>query len=230
MKPLLLCLAAIAWHSCAVQADEIVVNSNESPDDIAAYYMDDFKNSGVLSGPPAGKVNLEEVTLQVGDLGDPDVLERVRKGFLLFHLPPLDGRKLKSATLRVHFGIAHQADEKPLPPAWLFHAEDWNDEAWESDPRWRGLTTAHFADEQSFSKKLPLCGADDKPGPIELDVTGMIQGDYQRANAPVAVFRLEISDREALDITDQRKNAYGFVGPGVRALPGKTPTLTLTVE
>jgi hypothetical protein len=229
-RKLLLLLAGAGWLSFSLLADEIVVSSTDMPDEVVAYYVDDFENSGQVSGPPAGKVIVETESIQVGDVGNPEVQDRVRKGFLLFHLPPLDGRKLKHAALYVHFGIVHDATEKPMPPAWLFHADEWRDEAWEADPRWRGLATSHFGDTQLFSSKLPLCGSDDKPGLIELNVTEMIQADYKRTNAPVAVFRLEISDREALNITDQRRNAYGFVAPGNSVKANKVPRLVLTLE
>ncbi len=231
MKPLLICLAAFACYPLALTAEDILVNSITMPDEVVAYFMDDFKNSGMVSGLQGGKVNPTAGSLQVGDVGNPDVPYRVRKEFVLFHLPPLDGRKIAHATLRLNIGsITHQATDKPMPPLWLVHAEDWRDDSWTSDLRWRGLTTAHFADDQSFSKKLQLITSDDKPGPIEVDVTEMIQADYQRTTTPVAAFRLEISDREALDITDQLANSYSIFGPGNLSLPAKVPAITLTLE
>lgn len=102
MKPLLLCLAAIAWLPLASSADEVIVDSIAMPDEVVAYFMDDFKNSGLVSGPPAGKVNPNEGALQIGDVGNPDVANRVRKEFILFHLPDSNGKKLARATLRLY--------------------------------------------------------------------------------------------------------------------------------
>lgn len=117
-----------------------------------------------------------------------------------------------------------------MPPLWLVHAEDWRDDSWTADLRWRGLATSHFADDQNFSKKLQLISSTGKPGPIEVDVTEMIQADYQRITVPVAAFRFEITDREVLDISDQIANSYVVLGPGVRTHPDRIPALTLTFE
>jgi hypothetical protein len=128
--------------------------------------------------------------------------------------------------------VVHEAEDKPLPPAWLFHAKAWPDEAWLSDPKGHGLQTSHFSDKEIFSEKLPLCGPDDRLDFIEIDVTAMIESDYQRNPQPVAVFRLEISDYEALDIADSFVNAYRFSGPGaaIKNQPDKVPTLILSVD
>lgn len=231
MKPLLICLAAFACHPLALTAQDILVNSITMPDEVVAYFMDDFKNSGMISGDPGGKVNPEVGALQIGDAGNVDVPNRVRKEFILFHLPDSDGKKLAHATLRLYATRTNrEAPDKPMPPLWLVHAEDWRDDSWTSDVRWRGLATHHFADDQDFSKKLQLITSEDKQGPIEVDVTEMIQADYQRTTTPVAVFRFEITDREALDITDGAANSYVILGPGVRTQPDKIPALTLTFE
>jgi hypothetical protein len=231
MKPLLTCLTAIAFYPIALIADDVIVNSITMPDEVVAFCMDDAENTGAISDDPGGKVNPEAGAFQIGDVGNPNVSNRVRKGFVLFHLPAPDGKKLSRATLRLYATrINREASDKPLPPLWLVHAENWRDDLWTSDVRWRGLATSHFADDESFSKKLQLLTSDDKPGPIEVDVTEMIQADYQRTSTPVAAFRFEISDREALDITDGLVNSYVIVGPGVRAQPERVPALTLTFE
>jgi len=231
MKPLLACLTAIAFYPIALTADDVIVNSINMPDEVVAYFMDDANNSGSISGDPGGKVNPESGALQIGDVGNPNVSNRVRKAFVLFHLPAPDGRKLARATLRLYVSrINRDAPDKPLPPLWLLHAEDWLDDLWTSDARWHGLSTSHFADDQNFSKKLQLITSDDNPGSIEVDVTEMIQADYQRTSTPVAVFRFEIADREALDITDGSVNSYVIIGPGVQVQPERVPALTLTFE
>lgn len=231
MKPLLACLAAIACCPIASTADDVIVNSINMPDEVVAYFMDDFQNSGMLSGDQGGKVNPEVGALQIGDVGNSEVPNRVRKDFILFRLPDSDGKKLVHATLRLYVSrINREAADKPMPPLWLAHAEDWLDDLWGSDARWHGLSTSHFADDQNFSKKLQLITGDDKPGPVEVDVTEMIQADYQRTSSPVAAFRFEIADREALDITDGLVNSYVIIGPGVQAQPKRVPVLTLTFE
>jgi hypothetical protein len=65
---------------------------------------------------------------------------------------------------------------------------------------------------------------------IELDVTGMIQADHQRTPEPVAVFRPEISDYEALDTADSLVNACRFTGTGEQNQPDKSPALILSFE
>lgn len=239
MKPMitsmriLSCPAVFACLSCAAMAaDEIHLNPVETPDQACAYFVDDMDNSGNVSGPQEKIALMNESSLgfEVGELGTATIPGRVRKEFLLFHLPALEGKKLTNATLRLCLAqVRHEAVEKPLPPAWLLHANTWLDEQWSSDSRWHGLQTSHFADQKIFSEKIPLCGPDDKIGTIELDVTGMIQADYQRKNEPVAAFRTEISDREGFDITDNLENHYVFYGTGVKHAD-KAPTLILTLE
>ena len=233
MKPLhfFSLLATTALLPLATSADEIHLSEKESPDEVVVYYMNDMQNQGEIAGPNFAGVEEASVGFHIGDLGDAANPGHMRKNFLMFHLSSLGGKKVTNATLRLFLSkISHEAEEKPLPPAWLFHAEKWNDAAWLSDPRGHGLQNQHFSDKSVFTTKLPLCGPDDQPGVIELDVTGMIQSDYQRNPEPVAVFRLEISDFEALDIADSLPNAYRFVGTGSLNQAEKTPTLILSFE
>lgn len=232
MKRILLpCLAATFFIQVTAWADEIHLSETESPDDVVVYFMNDLQNRGEVVGSNFASAEETSWTFHIGDLGDGTIPGHMRKNFLMFHLPSLEGKKITNATLRLCLGsISHEAAEKPLPPAWLFHAEKWDDGAWLSDPRRHGLQNQHFSDKGSFTTKLPLCGPDDRPGVIELDVTGMIQSDYQRTPEPVAVFRLEISDAEALDIADSLPNVYRFVGTGELNQPDKSPTLILSFE
>jgi len=46
MKPLFICLTAIACHPLALTAEDVIVNPVTMPDEVVAYFMDDFKNSG----------------------------------------------------------------------------------------------------------------------------------------------------------------------------------------
>lgn len=226
-------LAVFSAFSCAVRADEIHLNSVEMPDQTATYYIDDLQNSGEVSGPQGliAIIDQHPFAITIGDVGSESIPGRVRKDFLLFGLPSLQGKKLTEAKLRLFLGnTQHEAEEKPLPPAWIFHASKWDDGMWAADPRWHGLQTSHFGDTENFSKKLPLCGSADKPGFMELDVTEMIRSDYERDATPVAAFRLEISDREKLDAADQRANTYNFWGPGMLQFPDKVPTLILSFQ
>jgi len=59
----------------------------------------------------------------------------------------------------------------------------------------------------------------------------MVRKDYERGGEPVAAFRLEVTDREKLDITDQQPNLYVFWGPNFTPRkPDRVPTLTLSFE
>jgi len=228
---LLLCLVSLAGLPFAGKADDILVSSVETPDNLAAYCIDDMTNTGQVTGPQQDHIIPNPGAMQIGDVGNPDTNDRIRKEFLLFHLPSLAGQKLSHATLRVFFSECRQeAREKALPPAELFHAEKWNDETWLSDPVYHGLETSHFSDNEVFSRKTALCESGDKPGFLELDVTDMIRADYGRSSEPVAVFRFEVSDREALDISDKMMNAYFVYGPGMLEQPGRVPTLILSCE
>lgn len=227
----LLCLASVVCLPFASMCDEIRVSSVDMPDDVKGYCIDDLDNSGRIPGPQQEYIGFNEGAMQIGDVDNPDVADRVRKEFLLFHLPSLGGNRLTHATLRLYLAeVRHEAAEKPLPPAWLFHAEKWADESWLSDSTWHGLRTSHFADNETFSQKIALCHSDDKPDFIELDVTGMIRSDYLRSKEPVAAFRLEISDHKALDITDRLMNAYIIHGPGMLSQPTRLPMLVLSYE
>jgi|GEM_PF-3180806 len=226
-------LTAFSTFSCVGMADEIHLNSVETPDQTATYYIDDLQNSGEVSGPQGliSTIDQHPFAISIGDVGSSSIPGRVRKDFLLFGLPSLQGRKPTEAKLRLFFGsVIHEAGEEPLPPAWIFHASKWDDGMWMADPRYHGLQTSHFGDTETFSKKLPLCGSADKPGFVELDVTDMIRSDYERNAEPVAAFRLEISDREKLDTTDQHTNTYNFSGPGMLQYPDKVPTLILSFQ
>lgn len=227
---ILVCFAAFSPVS---NADEIHLNSVETPDQVATFYIDDHQNSGEVSGPQnlIAIIDQHPYAITVGDIGSDSVAGRIRKDFLLFALPSLQGKKLTEAKLRLFLGnLQHEAGEKPLPPAWIFHASKWDDVMWTADPRWHGLQTFHFGDTEIFSKKLPLCGSADKPGFVELDVTEMIRSDYDRGASPVAAFRMEISDRENLDAADQMANNYNFWGPGMLQFPDKVPALLLSFQ
>jgi len=233
MKICLPLLSVILCLPCVVIADEIRLSSVETPDQVGTFYIDDMQNSGDVSNQQGQVACIDQLpfAITVGDLAGADILGRARKDFLLFRLPSLQGKKLTGAKLRLFLGeIQHEAKEKPLPPVWVFHAEKWDDGAWVSDPRMRGVQTSHFGDTENFSTKLPLCGPDDKAGFIELDVTGMIQADYQRSPEPVAAFRIEVSDHEQLDITDEYPNTYNFWGPAMLQHPDHVPALELSFE
>lgn len=229
-------LAAVSCFPCAALAEEILLNSVETSERVVAYHMDDLGNSGEVFGDPAGKtyrVDTDPIaTMQIGDVGNAEMSGRVRKNFLLFHLPALKGRKLAGATLRVFFVRSQQdAADKPLPPARLLHAKDWLDETWSSDPLWHGLQTVHFGDMEIFSDQLPLCEPGVPPGFVELDVAAMIESDYRRNPEPVAAFRLEVSAPETLTIADDLYNSYVFIGSGqAQRQADKVPTLILSLE
>lgn len=214
-------------------ADEIHLNLAETPDRVGTYYIADKENSGEVSGPQQARIlqiDNNAWPMRVGDwkadLGQGGYMV---KYFLLYHLPPLEGKKLKQATLRLFLHqIQHETTEKPLPPVWLFHAQDWADENWNADSQ--GLRHHHFSDNESFSQKLQLCTSDARVSDfLELDVSKWILSDYQRKTEPVAAFRLEIGDHETLDISDDASNSYTFGGTSLQA-PRTLPTLILSFE
>lgn len=228
-RALLVCLLPLS-----AVADEVILNSVQTPDGVGTYYIDDMQNSGEVSGTQQGKIakiDNENFSIQVGDIGNENIQGRMRKNFLLFRLPPLEGRVVERATLKLFLGsVLREVPDKPLPPAWILHAEQWDDEKWQADPRWHGLQTSHFGETGSFSKKLPLCGSGDGPGSIEINVTEMIREDYKRAASPVAAFRFEISEPESLDITDELSNSYNLWGSGMLQHPEHVPALLLSLE
>lgn len=229
MNSLLRCLVATVILPWAAWADEIHLSSVETPDQMEGCYIDAFTNSGETS--PQNPIPLEVDAIQVGDVKGTGMPGRIRKGFLLFRLPALDGKKLSGATLRLFLGIVlHEKKDQPMPPLWLFHAGQWADESWLSAPPMRGLRPSHFSDTDAFGDKIPFWDQDAKPGVIELDVTTMIRRDYGRSAEPVAAFRMEVSDPETLDITDEYSNSYNFYGPGMLQKPERVPTLILSFE
>jgi len=226
-------LTVIAGLSAATAADEIRLNLLESPERVGTYYIADKENSGEVSGAQQGKVlciDQKGFPMHVGDWAASDSPGYMVKYFLLFHLPAAEGKKLARATLRLFLSqIRHDSTEKPLPPASLIHAENWQDALWTTDSEFHGLQTLHFADQEAFSSATPLCGPDSKTGFIDIDVTSMIERDYQRDSEPVAAFRMEMADHETLDITDNLGNSYNFWGT-MPQIPDRLPTLVLTFE
>jgi len=235
MPPKLLffpCLAVLICFFRAAVAGEVELNLMETPDRVGTYYMADKENSGEIMGGQDRILSIDERgwPMHVGDWGGEGGAGYMVKYFLLFHLPPLDGRKLTHAALRLFLSQIRHDAAGPMSPAWLFHAGDWPDGSWADDSIFHGLQTLSFGDEETFSEKIPLCSTDDNPGIIELDVTGMIEADYQRSPEPVAVFRMELGDHEQFDITDELQNSYNFWGPDALAAPEKSPTLMLSFE
>lgn len=215
-------------------ADDIRLNLVETPDQASAFYIDDPDNSGEVLGPPEGHiVCLDQVvdSIAIGIVGSQEAKFRMRKGFLLFRLPPQEGKKLVRATLQLFLAqIGKESSDKPLPPVWLFHASEWLDDSWDGNPRYKGLVTSHFGDKDIFKEKAPVCGQDDVTGKtINIDVTAMVQKDYQRTGKPVTAFRLEISDHQKLDLADEKRNLYNFCGPN-DPHSNWIPTLVLSFE
>jgi len=234
MSSLLRCLAVTACIPLAAWADEIRLSSVETPDQMEGYYIDALTNSNDASDrqqPGIARITQEAQALQVGDVKGAGLPGRIRKGFLLFRLPALDGKKLSGATLRLFLGnVLHEKEDQPMPPPWLFHAGQWVDENWLSAPPMRGLRPSHFSDTDAFADKIPFWDQDAKPGVIELDVTTMIRRDYERSADPVTAFRMEVSDPQTLDITDENSNSYVFYGPGMLKNPDRVPMLVLSFE
>ncbi len=230
---LLLCLAITACIPLASRADDIRLNLLESPERVGTYYIADKENSGEVSGAQQGRVlciDQKGFPMHVGDWAASDSPGYMVKYFLLFHLPPAEGKKLTRATLRLFLSqIRHDSTEKPLPPASLIHAETWQDALWTTDSEFHGLQTLHFGDQEAFSNATPLCGPDSKTGFLDIDVTSMIGADYQRDSEPVAAFRMEMADHETLDITDNLGNSYNFWGT-MPQIPDRLSTLVLTFE
>jgi hypothetical protein len=233
--PRLFVLLSALFLACPAQADEIELNSIQTPDAVGAFYIDDLQNSGEVSGPPQGhigRIDQLPYAIQVGDIWRSDLPGRIRKNFLLFSLPELQGKTVKQAILHLYLSEIKQEGPAKLPPAFVFHAETWDDGAWSADPRFLGLQTSDYADVEKFSTKRPLCGTGDTTGAsVDIDVTDMIRSDYRRNDLPVAVFRLEVADQQVLDISDTSSNFYAFPGPGLTQMPEKTlPSLRLTLE
>lgn len=226
-----LALLSALLLACLAQADEIVLNTIQTPDEVGAFYIDDLENSG---DPKAGACRIDQLpfSLQVGDIAGADLPGLIRKNFLLFLLPELQGRTVKHAALRLTLSrVLHEGAAK-LPPAFLLHAKQWEDGAWSADPRLLGLRPTDYADVENFSTKVPLCGSGDAGGsPLEIDVTEMIRSDYKRGDFAVAVFRMEVADQQTLDVTDGLSNQYVLPGPGQTNQPERVlPSLVLTLE
>jgi len=230
-------LALILLAPPLAMAEDIRLNFLETPDRTSAFTLEDLKNTGTVTGSKNQIVCIDEVgpvcIIAIGDAENPSVSGRVRKGFLLFRLPSMEGKKLAKATLHLFLAqIKNEADGKPLPPASLFHAGEWNDEAWTGDPRFKGLELSHFSEGGIFNEQVPLCTSENTPGKIiTIDVTDMVRKDYGRSGEPVAVFRMEVAEHEKLDIADQKPNLYVFWGPNFTPpKPDRVPTLVLSFE
>lgn len=215
-----LVLGASLHGMVAAGSQEVILSKTETPDRTTVCFIDDTANSGEVSGGPAGVVspidNNPDGSIAIGDLAVTGTPGRVRKFFLLFHLPSMPDKKLTSAVLRLRLGhTRNETPEKPLPPASLLHAKNWPDASWASDPEFHGLGSSSFADPENFDSQTDVCNASVKPDFVAVDVTQMIQGDYQRNAEPVAVFRLEVPD--TFNISDEFSHSYHFFGPGQQA-------------
>jgi hypothetical protein len=228
---------SVFWlHVAARGADspgprEVILSEAETPAEAVVYYIDDKKNTGIVAGGPRGAVvSIDEIpiaSIAVGSVGGSDIEVRMRKFFLMFRLPPKADRKLSQAVLRLRLGHVTKGNpENPLPPVALYHAGEWLDEKWETDPEFHGLGTIHFGSTDLFPEKVDVCDAATKPGFVTVDVTKMIRADYERASEPVAVFRLEVPDPGR--VLDKALNSYSFFGPG--QAPDKAPALQLSFE
>jgi hypothetical protein len=244
MKPLffLLLLSLLGFATKAKGEEEITLNSTQTPDDVGTFYLDDVANTGEVSSGPRERIALmdHQNAIQVGDVGNESnsIPGRIRKTFLLFRLPDLQGKSIKEAVLTLDLGQIHRDGPAPLPPLFLLHAKQWDAGQWESDGARRGLQLSDYADVENFSTRKDVCGPGHQaPTPMRIDVTEMIKADYERGARPVAAFRMEVGDQQSLDIGDELYNFYVFVGPGQltrgngEPMPESSrPSLTLIVE
>jgi hypothetical protein len=244
VRPLsfLLFLPLLGVIPIAQAEEEIILNSTQTPDDVGAFYLDDFDNSGEVSGLPRERIAVigeDPQAIQVGDMGHPGIPGRIRKSFLLFRLPDLQGKSIKHALLTMHLRTINQDGPAPLPPLFLVHAKEWDVDLWDSDVPRRGLQLSDYADVENFSSRVEVCDANHQtPGSLSIDVTEMIKANYERGAEPVAAFRLEVGDQQSLDITDKLYNNYIFIGPwqSTRRAKGEAlpenlrPSLSLIVE
>ncbi len=223
--------------SVTARSEEIRLSEADTPGQADAFYIDDLRNEGLVTGAPQGQIVRVDrdpgASITVGDLFDSARGDgRIRKFFLMFRLPEKTEKKLARAELSMFLGF--RSSDKTggaIPPLHFLHAKTWPDGSWQDDADFRGLTTAAFSDNEMFTERVEV-GDDIKNGPVSIDVTQMVQDDYERSKQPVAVFRIEISDGEGLDVTDDVSHTYNFWGPGqaVDKSPGRAPTLNLTFE
>lgn len=225
----------------ALAEEEIILNSTQTPDDVGSFYLDDAANIGEVSGGPRERIAVmdhQPNAVQVGDVGNENVPGRIRKVFLLFRLPDLQGKSVKQAHLKLRSGNVHTDGPAPLPPLFLLHAKQWDADQWESDLPRRGLQLSDYADVENFSTRKDVCGPGLPLGEhVSIDVTDLIRSNYENGPRPVAAFRLEVGDAQSLDITDELYNFYVFVGPGQftqgngEPMPETSrPSLSLIVE
>lgn len=212
---------------------EIILNAVQTPDDVGAFFLDDLSNSGQVASGPKERIAVlkDNPAMNIGDVGNENTPGRIRKAFLLFRLPDLEGKSVKKALLNLFFSDTEQEGPAPLPPLFLLHANQWDADAWESDALRRGLQLSDYGDVEKFSTKKEVSGPDQaRRTPVSIDVTEMIKADYERGARPVAAFRLEVGDQQSWDIMDELYNSYVFAGPG-RSHPEATPpSLSLIVE
>ena len=238
----LLFLPLLGIITTALAEEEIILNSTQTPDDVGTFYLDDEANTGEVSSGPRERIAVmdhQPNAIQVGDVGNENhVPGRIRKVFLLFRLPDLQGKSIKEAVLTLHLGSIHRDGPAPLPPLFLLHAKQWDAGLWESDGARRGLQLSDYADVENFSTRKDVCGPGHQaPAPMRIDVTDMIKANYEQGARPVAAFRMEVGDQQSLDIGDELYNFYVFVGPGQltrgngEPMPESSrPSLTLIVE
>lgn len=214
--------------------EEIILNSTQTPDEVGALYLDDLTNSGQVLAGSRERISFldDNPGFNIGDVGNYGIPGRIRKVFLLFRLPDLQGKTVKRAVLNLHLSSVQQDGPATLPPLMLLHAKQWDADLWESDGPRRGLQLSDYGDEENFSTKMEVCGpGHELQSPLSIDVTEMIKSNYNLDSRPVAAFRLEVADQQSLEIGDDLYNFYVFVGPGHFSRPESTrPSLSLVVE
>ncbi|MFM8719920.1 MAG: hypothetical protein ACKOFH_10400 [Chthoniobacterales bacterium] len=155
--PSLLLLSLFGLTTTVLGQEEIVLNSTQTPDDVGTFYLDDAANTGEVSGRPRETIAVmdhQPHAIQVGDVGNENIAGRIRKVFLLFRLPDLQGKTIKEARLNLQAGNVHQQGPAPLPPRFLLHAKDWDASLWESDPPRRGLRGEHGVIERGEARGI----------------------------------------------------------------------------
>lgn len=234
MRSLPLLFSTLSCLFCfSIRAEEeIRLSYPETPDDTAAYYLDDPENDGNVSGGEerVNKIDDRGFPMHVGDWAATQSAGRMVKYFLLFRLPGRDATNLERATLRLFLNqIQHEKSDAALPPVRLGHASAWPDEEWVSRSRTHGLLPVHFGDQDTFSQTKALCDSSAKaPGFVDIDVTEWIRSDMRRSSEAISAFRLELEEPERLDVADNLANSYNFWGPGMSSLPERAPSLLLT--
>lgn len=170
---------------------------------------------GIVDGVADGHQS-NAASFSVGELDDASYT-RLERGILVFGLPAIPkDKRLLSATLRLHVRVSGTDGE-----ATVYHSRQQNRQVGASE--FYGDPT--YSDLVGVAATPSVSGTNEKPVPVELEVTRWVEADYQSDfGTIVSSFRIQIDDLAFA--AGGGSNRYSFLGKSAQN-PDYAPVLDL---